>query len=295
MITLNQEIPNNFFVLDRCETIGGYARLYGNQVTDRYEAFDIIYIPHFPLEFDLQLFQHITMPDSYAKMGTVSGIEETIITRKGREFEADNDHALNMVTNDPKLAIYLQNQILSVNWQIRCALNMLLPSYHSMQEGNITWRLTEVKGDGLHFDYYHDENDKPFPFNSDQKSQQKVKLFINIDKEERIWHTSMSLPEFLRSKKDLLPDTLPGDLNLLNAFISTGELLKKSSFHTVKIPPLAAVLVNASAVSHHIEFGRKMIGAEFSCHKSDMRQPESLMYDQLPRWLGNEGYKIKQS
>jgi len=292
MIKKNKNIPDNFFILERCETFGEYARRYGDEIVERFEALDIIYFPFFPLDLDLEFFQALVMPQSLPKPGINNGLDQSVIVRNKDKIEFNEEHILKIITQNNKMAVYIQNQIFNVHCQIREGIRTLFPRYYSLKQGNNTWRFTNIKGTGLHYDFYHDGDGKLFPLNDNQKISQKIKLFINLDSKPRIWHTSYTLPKFLIEKRNSLPHDLPNDLNLLNGFIDTSRTLYDCPHHDIHYPTLSAVMTNTEAVSHHIEHGDRVIGAQFWCSESDMMYPEKNIQKQLPHWLEEGGYKF---
>ena len=294
MILKHSGLPDNFFELERCETFGDYSRLYGDQIAEKFEDLNIIYIPYFPLDFDLEFIQSINFPDSLPKPGIVNGLDQSVIGRSEEGFFVDENHLLHKISGDTKLAVYLQNQIFSVNCQIKEAIRILFPRYHSLQQGNNTWRCTNIVGDGLHFDYYLNNQDEPFRLKEENKLYQKIKLFINIDIEPRVWWTSFSLPDFLTYNKHSLPDTLSDDINLLNTFIERSGILHKCNYHVVKYPTLSAIMVHTEAVSHHIQYGNRVVAAQFKCSSKDMLDSQKLIYKKLPYWLSDNEYSIKK-
>lgn len=286
MIEKHPDVPDNFFVLDRHEQIGDYARAYGDELARRYENYDILYFPHFPLQIDLALVRALILPDALAKVGIANGIENPIYKRVGHQFEFDHEHILYRLFRNEGFAAYVQAQFKTVNDQIREALRALFPKYYSLTCGNITWRLTETPEGGLHIDCFNEGK----RLNDFLNSFHRIKLFINIDTEPRVWRTSYTLPEILARYRDVLPSTLPKDRNAIASIMSGLDLMKDAPAHSVAYPPLSAVAVNAEAVSHQVMRGKKMIAAEFICAGADMLDPKRLTHHQLPGWLESNGY-----
>src|SRR5204863_476495 len=89
---------------------------------------------------------------------------------------------------------------------LRTGLRILFPRYYSLQEGNITWRLTETSEEGLHLDYF----DQGAPIRPDFKARHRVKIFINVDSEARRWRVSHDLPEALKRCRVAVRPRAPG-------------------------------------------------------------------------------------
>lgn len=193
MITQHPDVPFNFFILDSHKSIGDYARAYGDEIARRYENYDAIYFPHFPLNFDLEFFQNLRMPADVAKIGTTNGIENSLYKRGPDSISHDPEHVLFKLYGMNPLAGYAQHQIQSVNGQISEALRALFPRYFSLARANITYRLTETKDGGLHFDVFKGGR----PFGDANNMIRRIKLFINVDTKPRHWHTSFTLRDAL--------------------------------------------------------------------------------------------------
>jgi len=292
MIDKNLLLPDNFFELERCDTFGDYSRMYGDQIAEKFEDLNIIYIPYFPLDFDINLFQSVLFPEELAKIGTKNGLDKSVIVRDQKGLSFDANHVLNKISESGKISSYFQHQISSVNYQIRMAMRYLFPKYFTLLEGNITWRLTPTNGDGLHFDYYHNSNGRPEIIDKSEKNLNKIKLFINIDSEPRVWWTSRNLIDFITIEKNKLPNSLPDDINLLNSYISTKVLNLNYPYHEIRYPQLSAILFNSEAVSHHIVSGSRAIDAQFAGVQSDMINPEKIIYNKLSKSINDNGFKV---
>jgi len=288
MIIKSKEIADNFFLLEKCESFGDYARIYGDQIPKSFEDLNIIYFPLFPLEFDIDLFQSLTMPDKLPKPGTRDGLDKNIIIRNQLNFSFDESHILSKVIPDKKLALYLQSQISSVKWQIREAMRIFFPKCFSLREIDISWHFTKHKGHDLSFDNHAN----PISVTQEQELQ-RIKIFINVDSEPLTWRTSLTLPDFLKNEKQSLPSTLPNDMNILNEYIYSKRLLNNCKYHEIRIPTLSAIMFNSESIAHQYISGRRMIAGNFVSLPEDMITPDKLVYYQLPRWLEQNGYQIR--
>src|SRR5687768_4867749 len=94
MIKRNPSVPDHFMVLDRQPSFGDYARAYGDNLADAYENRRVIVVPFMPIEFDLELFQTLTFPPAWKKIGTNNGIEKPVYKRVGKDIVANEDQPL---------------------------------------------------------------------------------------------------------------------------------------------------------------------------------------------------------
>ncbi|MBM3512833.1 MAG: hypothetical protein FJX59_03870 [Alphaproteobacteria bacterium] len=286
-IEKHADVPDNFFVLDRHETFGDYARTYGDDLARRYENYDIIYFPHFPLPIDLPMLQSFEIPAAYPKIGTRNGIDADLFVRVEQSLKFDHNHVLFRIFRDEYMTGYLQTQIKSVNACIDSALRVLFPKYYWLFCGNLTWRFTDTPAGDLHIDVF--QNGLPL-VESDNRLH-RIKVFINIDLEPRRWRTSFTLPEILARYRGRLPATLPRDRNVIAHILSKGNLLRDAPAHAVAYPQLSAIAVNAEAVAHQVLGGKRMIAAEYQCEQRDMLDPSKLTHAQVPNWLARHGYQ----
>lgn len=289
MIRRNPEVPDNFFELARHETIGSYARTYGDEIARRYEHLNIIYIPYFPLALDLDFLRALTFPTRLKKVGSVNGIGEPAFKREGDVIGFSPNPVLFNALPQKIVVGYLQQQIADVNWQVRNALRLLFPRYFSLAEGNITWRMTETIDEVMHLDGYH--GGKPTPAAMKGMSH-RIKLFVNIDSEPRKWRTSYTLPEILKRCRGRFPQGLPDDVDQLAYHLQYQGILPALPYHEVDIPPMGAVLAEGAAIAHAVRYGRRLIVDECHCHRQDMLAPEKQPQAALRGWLDAAGIPV---
>jgi hypothetical protein len=288
MIERHPEVPDRFMVLDAKGSFGDYARAYGDRLAEHYEDRGIIVLPRVPIDFDLEFFQGLAFPAGWKKVGTVNGIEASVIERRGGRVGVNHQHPLLEYFREVPLACYVQSQIASFDAQLRAGLRTLFPRYYSLQEGNISWRLTETSKEGLHLDFF----DRGAPLKAELKARHRLKVFINVDTEARSWRVSLDLPQVLKRCRDAMPEALPDDINVVNSVIDKMGVLDDLPGHRVDYPPMSAVIVNAELVAHEVLRGRRLVAAEFSCDEHDMLDPGKHSHRLLLRWLADGGYRV---
>ncbi len=139
MIDLSSDIPNNIVELARAESIGDYAREYKDDLAKLYEDLNLIFIPFFPLDFDLPIFQTLVWSQEYKKLGSKTGMDADILVRDENKISIMEHHIMMRAFNgDFKIASYIRSQIAQVNAQIKVAMRALFPKYYSMTFDNIT-------------------------------------------------------------------------------------------------------------------------------------------------------------
>lgn len=288
MFQINPALPNPFLILDKHTSFGDYARAYGDRLAQHYEAGGMIFIPFFPVSMDVEFLYALNMPRELKKMGTMSGIEDSVIERTPAGVNLKQDHLLLKMFGNAALAGYMQAMVAKVNWQIRAGLVQLFPKYYSLHEGNITWRLCKTEKEGLHMDVFN----RGLPMDAALKNDHRIKLFFNIDKEPRRWRVSYHMRDLLKARKDKLPTALPDDINVTNWIIDKVGALEDAPAHEVAFPPFSAWLGNAEVLAHEVIYGHRMIAAEYHCHADDMLNPENCAHKQMPHWLKDAGINI---
>jgi len=288
MIERNPALPDHFLVLERKETFGEYAQAYGDAIAEHLENRGVIVVPYMPIDFDLTLFQSLTFPAEWKKIGTLNGIEESLYTRNGTTLTDRVAHPFRELNMGVEWASYLQAQVASFDAQLRRGLQILFPAYVSLRDGNITWRLTETVEEGMHLDVFAGGA----PINTGKPLPHRLKVFINIDAEPRSWRTSLDLPGVLSTCRESMPAELPDDVNVVNDIIDKMGVLKTLPYHRLTYPAMSAVICNGEAVAHEVVYGQRTVGAEFMCHQQDMLDPNKHTHSCMRGWIEKSGYKI---
>ena len=289
MIERNPDLPDNILLLEPKPSFGEYARAYGDRLAEHYESNGVIVVPSVPIAFDAEYFQGISFTEDLKKsLGTVNGIEKSTITRDGKDFTVNESHPFVQLFGDVLVATYVQRQVAAFNARLRQGLSILFPRYLSLEEANITWRLTETYEEGLHVDVFA----KGAPLPPAARSLHRLKVFINIDSVPRRWRTSLDLAGVLRACRGTLPDELPDDLNVVNDIVDKFDVLSSLPCHHIAYPTMSAVIANGETVSHEVVWGQRLVAGEFFCRAEDMLNPDKHSHRNLRRWLEDAGYRV---
>lgn len=290
MLTRNPALSDPFLVLEKETSFGAYARRYGDDLAHHYEQGGVIVLPFFPVRLDVEFLYSLDIPKPLKKMGTANGIEEPVIRRQGNAYSLDEEHLFLRLfgAQNSGIASYFQSQVALTNWQIRLGLVTLFPQYHSLAEGNITWRLTKTGAEGLHFDVFKEGA----ALTEDEKKYHRIKLFFNIDKAPRLWRISWHMRELMKERRAHLPDALPDDINVASWAFDKLGILKDAPCHEASFPPFSAWLVNSEARAHEVLSGHRMIAAEYHCLKEDMLDPALHTHDRMKNWITENNLHI---
>src|SRR3546814_9806625 len=118
----------------------------------------------------------------------------------------------------------------------------------------------------------------------------RLKMFINIDAEPRIWNTSFTLRRVLELYRDELED-LPPDIDRmeLNRIIND-RLATDLPSHRLSYPPLCCVIANGETVLHPVVYGNRMIGIEYLVQPEKMLNPGKFTASAAPALMQQLGY-----
>lgn len=162
--------------------------------------------------------------------------------------------------------------------QISSLLEQALPIYYALFQGysfskkRATFRLNRILNENLHFDSYKE----PLP-------EHFARLFINLDTQPRIWHTSYTVDEisqrFGKTVDPVKRDTTTSnrfwrELNIA-AFKNDVEMPRPR--HVIYFEPGDVWAVESRLISHQIFYGRRAVSLDFVVPVADMLDP-SLHY-----------------
>lgn len=278
-VELTPGAMTDIWVLERQPTFEQYYTRYGDEIAERYERGTVIVVPFLPIQCDLEFLQSVTFPKSMKKAGVVNGLDRDLLTRNADEVGWNPQHVLNQALGAGPKTLYLYDQIVHVNQQVRIGLRQLFPRYFGLKELNLTWRFTQTENEVMHYDGY--------PSQGLNKAMHwlRIKFFINVDSLPRVWRVSHHLSHVLTTCFDPRLDPMPTDINTVNTLIGTTDVLFKEPAHRIEWPAMAAVFANGDATAHEVVFGRRAIGGDFAVPTQEMLLPEHQLERQLPKWL----------
>jgi hypothetical protein len=158
--------------------------------------------------------------------------------------------------------------------QISSLVEQVMPVYYALFQGytfsakRAVFRLNTIYNENLHFDSYKEELPEHF-----------ARLFINLDTQPRIWHTSYTVAEisdrFGRTVAPVKRDTTTSnrfwrELNLA-AFNQDVEAPRPR--HVIYFDPGDVWAVESRQISHQIFYGRRAVSFDFSVPVANMLDP----------------------
>jgi hypothetical protein len=136
----------------------------------------------------------------------------------------------------------------------------------------VTWRLNEIYAENLHIDTYRE----PLP-------NHFARMFINLDSQPRIWHTSWQVVDIIRLAKGRIPqrdfeklsaNDLWGAINRSVFGKTTKEWWDDQPRHIAFFEPGDIWAVDSRLVAHQIFYGRRAVSIDFFVDPESMLSPE---------------------
>jgi hypothetical protein len=264
------------------------------KIVKLYEAGKVIVLENARLDFDRDFIGSVELPneDPFKKFKSVRFVKEYFesgaahgFMNRLRQRPPSNQMAASLLERvfrgDKQRLRHFAEQIRSVNQQLVAIVNRLFPSYRYLTMP-LTWRLAETLNENLHFDTY--KEDLP---------DHHLRLFVNLDSTQRIWHTSMTLetalqehlglldPEFVRTAT---AGRILHDLNL--AIFGGWDVAGRDGRprHISFFGPGEIWLVDSRKISHQILYGRRAISTDFAVDVASMDDPSTHYYAVVERY-----------
>jgi hypothetical protein len=256
---LNPNLPD-YFVSAAEVTSASNARSY----IDEYEDAKVIYFPNLKTSIDHDFWAHLNT-DRYPdvkKFGIdLSPDFDNLQQHRKSLLDRGVDKALASAMCDQMAAIY----------------DALIPFYQAIFEGytfgrrKVMWRLNTIMAENMHVDTYKNEEEHHF-----------ARMFVNLDTQPRIWHTSWRIQDMIEQAKGRIP---PEKLENVSRG-KVWENLNKSFFgqnsrqwwddqprHIAFFAPGDVWIVDSRQVAHQIFYGRRALSIDFFVAKEHMRNP----------------------
>lgn len=257
---LNPNLPDYFLSAPEV-TSAADARSY----VDEYEGAKVIYFPNLRAAIDHSFWADLEADKHPAlkKFGIVLSPDHDGVEQHRRQLIAHGlDKALTKTMCDQIQAIY----------------NLLIPVYcaifsdYSFNRQKVVWRLNTIRAENMHVDTYKSEVEHHF-----------ARMFINLDTQPRIWHTSWTIQDMVRQAKGRIPqEELEGltrgqvwsKLNATFFGKNSREWWDGQPRHIAFFEPGDVWVVDSRQVAHQIFYGRRALSIDFSVPKEHMKNPQ---------------------
>jgi hypothetical protein len=268
------DVETEVIVLDDHHDFAAYARAYGDRITDWYEQDHLIVLPHVSLPGDINYLSGVTLPERFKKIGLTSGIARHLVAERLPDGNFKLENPLWDSGLKPLEIIYLHQQIVAITGYLLQAVPGLFPHYRLLDgTGNITFRLCPTRNEDMHIDHY---SKATVGFH-----EHRLKLFINLDSEQRYWRIGDTIFTLIRKLRDRLPRQLPETINEVSGLVN--HLLADMPAHDLLYPRLSCIIGNGETIAHQVLYGNRVIGFEWRVDPATMRDREALAYHRLQR------------
>jgi hypothetical protein len=175
--------------------------------------------------------------------------------------------------------------------QFRAIYEAVLPAYRAIfgsyqfTNQKVVWRLNTIMNENMHLDVYADEVEDHF-----------ARMFINLDTQPRIWHTSWTVDDMVAR----LEGTLPRELLLHGSRADIWKELTFSIFgrspqhwwdseprHVAYFAPGDIWIVDSRQVAHQIFYGRRALSIDFTVRRESMQDPDRHYLNFVDRFRAN--------
>jgi hypothetical protein len=265
----HQEAEDYFAALDCSRMTSDVAR----EAVRLYESARVVLLQGLTLDFDADFLGSVEFPGddkAYKKFKSRTFCAQW---RAGTEWP-DGIRQRCFAGDRGRLRHFAQ-QVESVNSQIDRISDALFASYRVLKR-SMTWRMSDTVNEDLHVDSYGEE-----------LPNHHLRIFVNLDRIPRIWHTSHTLetlletalpkldPEFVRTAQ---PIRICAALN--RAVFGGRENAGREQVpkHIAFFEPGEVWLVESRRVSHQIFYGRRALSTEHEIDIASMADPTKHYY-----------------
>lgn len=249
-----------------------------------YESDGVILLQDCGFEFDESYLSTITLPVEMKKIGTREGITSCpFIFRDGGFLRTENP--LCEIVEDDRLLLKIYSEFLRIELSFKLLVKEVFPTYHQINWDNCTFRFTKTRGEDLHLDSFNKGSRIPLHL-----QLPRLKFFLNLDKEARIWHVGPTLWDILKNSKEYLGCNLPDDLNMLCMHLNRSGVFERCPKVRLEIPSRGIIFANGQTVMHQVVYGNRMVALEGFVPNEFLYTSFGSEWDKLKQWTKKFGY-----
>ena len=251
--------------------------------TEHYLAHGAILLEDSGIAFDEEFVHRLTFPPEWKKFGTLNDMTVPPIVYAEGRFRRTQNPLCRLIKEDWML-MKTYSELLRLETGFKLLVADLFPRFRHIEWANCTFRFTRTENEGPHVDTFREG--KPFP---EEAKLPRVKFFLNVDAQPRIWNVGPTLPDLLRASRGALGSALPGDLNVLCHAVNASGFLEGLEYARIEIPPRGIVFANGATVVHQVLFGQRMVALEGFVPRAHVGIAE---WDLFPEWIRAGGYAV---
>jgi hypothetical protein len=263
----------------RAEMMAAYPR-----ARQHYEDNGVILLEDCGIDYDAPFIAATSFPPEWKKIGTVNGITLPPIVLHEGKFHRTQNPLCGLVKDDATL-LKLYSELLRLELGFKLLVAELFADYRDILWYNCTFRFVKTESEPVHLDAFG--QGRAFP---PEERLRRLKLFLNVDSQPRVWNVGPPLPEVLAHLRPRLPASLPDDLNVLCDLLNKSGALAGLPVQRLEIPPRGVVFANGSTVAHQVVSGNRMVSVEGVVRGAAASPARACEWDDLPRWIEAAGY-----
>ncbi|MBA3578110.1 MAG: Kdo hydroxylase family protein [Sphingomonas sp.] len=263
---VNPNLPDYFLSVPEVTSVAS-ARSY----VEEYESAKVVVFPGLAKGIDHEFWAALDT-DRYPELKKFSPILQPGVEPNEERHQLEKALAVRAVDKLTANALVEQFQRLMAH---------LIPAYraifadYAFDRWKIMLRLNTIMAENMHVDTYKKENEQHF-----------ARMFVNLDTQPRIWHTSWRIGDMVeRAIGTIPPEQLDGlsrgqVWSRLNANFfgqNSREWWDEQPRHIAFFAPGDVWIVDSRQVAHQIFYGRRALSIDFSVPKQLMKDP-SLHY-----------------
>jgi hypothetical protein len=263
IIKKNPNLPD-YFLEVRGVTLEGPPSAVPS-IVRLYEDAKVMWFPELKPKIDTDFWASLdtrSLP-ALKKLSTLSNLD-------GSQDDATAKTQIGRLENagvDRGLAAEVARQMSSLLEQVMPLYQPLFAGYR-FTKGKVVWRLQDIYTENLHLDAYGAANPDHF-----------ARIFINLDTQPRIWHTSWQAEDAIRLAKGRFPAQELTRLSAndlwfaLNSAVfgkTPSEWWDDQPRHVAFFEPGDVWSVDSRLVAHQIFYGRRAVSIDFSVDATTM-------------------------
>jgi hypothetical protein len=259
---LNPNLPN-YFVSRPEVTSAATAR----SVVDSYEAAEVITFPNLKIDIDHQFWSGLET-DLFPELKKFGPVLNPDLDQNEQHRRLRNGLVERGL--DKRMARQMCDHFLSLCAQVLPVYEAIFSDYE-FERRKVMWRLNTIMAENLHVDTYKHETEVHF-----------ARMFINLDTQPRIWHTSWRAQDMVEQAAGKIPPKQLDKLDRgqvwsrLNASFfgkNSREWWDDQPRHIAFFAPGDIWVVDSRQVAHQIFYGRRALSIDFSVPKALMKNP----------------------
>ena len=262
------------------------ARMHAAAPTPQrhYESGGVVLLEDSGIRYDEAMIQAFAFPAGWKKIGSLNGITKPPLLLQGTRLVRTDNPLCAMVKSDVEL-LKVHSELRQLELGFRLLLAELFPGYRLDTISNCTFRFTPTTLEPVHLDSFMSGAATP-----EEHRVPRVKLFLNVDSQPRIWNVGPILPDVLLASAGSLGASLPTDVNRLCHLVNDSGILDRVPLTRLEIPPRGLVFANGPMVVHQVVSGNRMVGLEGFVPRSALLPESRYEGDCAREWIEAAGY-----